>query len=217
MFILLAMAISEPPDMNRHTFANLRKVTCRGYEGLVSFNEVLPFFFIPSVETLLVDRCRDKHAYLDLDRNRKRSYYPRPKLGASVSSLSLEQSVFQPKVLKGIIQSCPALRSFTISLYDDNCDEGMEEHLQLLDPPLICEALHSARNSLVNLKLAISGFEYYEEGMAGIQPIALRRLEVLDLCDFYQEVKGFLDWEGVVQEEGLVVAAFAKAGIILKT
>lgn len=165
----LALAASETGNLHSSHFTKLRKISYLGHYSLISFNEVVPCFFLPSVETLLVDCCADKYTYLNLDHNRKRIYYPHPKNGSSISTLVLEQSVFKPNILRGIIRQCRALKSFTFSYLNDKSIDFTGD-VRFLDPPAFKEALFSAKSSLYELRLGLSAF-YFPKSYGLLRPM----------------------------------------------
>ncbi|KAL8818371.1 MAG: hypothetical protein Q9191_007956 [Dirinaria sp. TL-2023a] len=157
---VLALYTAQSPDWINYSFDHLRKVSYCGALKLLDFDQVVPCFFLPSVETILLDRCEDKWTWDNLDHNRKRIYYPFPKHGSKITTLKLERSLFKPNIVKGIVRSCPALRSFAFSLHHQQRLD-LEKSLAIADPPKILEAISSAQNNLVELKLGISCFFYY--------------------------------------------------------
>ena len=157
---VLGLFTSQPSNRHHYNFANLRKVSYQGDKDLFDFNQVVPCFFLPSIEAIILDRCKDKWTWDNLDHNRKRIYYPMPKHGSKVTTLNFERSLFKPSIIRGIVRSCPALRSFTFSLHQAQRLD-LEESLAVLDPPMLLDAINSARKSLVHLKLGISSFEFY--------------------------------------------------------
>ena len=186
---VLALFTSQVSNLRHYSFAHLRKLSYQGGSSLADFNQVVPCFFLPSVEAILLDRCKDKWTWDNLDNKRKRIYYPFPKHGSKVTTLKLEHSLFKPSILKGIVRSCPALRSFAFSLHQDQRLD-LEESLAILDPPSVLEAIRSTQKTLVDLKLGISSFYYYHwllrtQRRPFIQPIgslrAFSKLSVLDI------------------------------------
>ena len=95
---VLALFTSHSSNRHRYNFTKLRKVSYQGDNDLFDFDQAVPSFFLPSMEGILLDFCKDKWTWDNLDHNRKRIYYPMPKHGLKVTTLNLERSLFKPSI-----------------------------------------------------------------------------------------------------------------------
>lgn len=187
---ILGRTISGPLLPNFHNFANLREVFCAGPRDkpFFNFDEVLPFFRLPSMQRVFTWGCRDPHGPKGLNRDRKRIYYPLMKPGQSnITEIRLEFSEFLPRIVEGMVRSCRALEAFTVS-YDlsyecavhgvshSHDDTTWSHALAVLDPPELGKALSAAKHSLRQLKAHVEDFICYRRfkallGRPQIKPI----------------------------------------------
>lgn len=172
---IIGRTISGPLPENAHNFAHLRHITYSGSNDkpFFNFHEVLPFFRLPSMQRVFTIGCRDPHGPEGLEKGRKRIYYPLMKAGqSSITDLRLLFSEFKPSIIEGMVRSCRALESFSMS-YDLSyeCpvhgtsyphDHTKRTHaLAVLDPPELGKALSSAKHSLRTLKVHVDNFRCY--------------------------------------------------------
>ena len=191
---VLALAVSGPLAPDAHDFANLRQIIFTGGTPVFNFNDILPFFFLPSMQSVITIGCRDPHGPLGLEENRKRIYYPLPKGTSEITNLSLEHSEFKPRIMEGIVRACRALETLSVSYAlrgfpDPNEYPDIYSALAIFEPRKLGEAVSSAKHSLRNLKLHVASFANHNyltisQGDPVIQPIGcLRSFERLSTLD----------------------------------
>jgi len=200
---IIGRTISGPLPTNSHNFANLRHITYSGSEDkpFFNFHEVLPFFRLPSMQHVFTIGCRDPHGPEGLEKGRKRIYYPLMKVGeSSITDIELQYSEFKPRIIEGMVRSCRALESFSVSYdlsYEYNLHGASHSHdhtktshaLAVLDPPELGKALSSAKNSLQVLKVYVEEFICHQafrglQGAPHIKPIgSLREFERLSTIE----------------------------------
>jgi len=178
---IIGRTISGPLPANSHNFAHLQHITYAGStdKPFFNFHEVLPFFRLPSMQRVFTIGCRDPHGPGGLEKGRKRIYYPLMRAGeSSITDIRLQSSEFKPRIIEGMVRSCRALESFSVSYdlsyeYTLHGDSHSHDHtkrshaLAVLDPPELGKALSSAKQSLRILKVYVEDFICYQ-GFRGL-------------------------------------------------
>ena len=180
---ILHLAVPQSSTPENDEFTRLREVEFTGWNHSFRFNEILPFFHLPSVRSVLTRGCWDPHGPLELADNRKRDPHLLPIGTSGITKIILEHSRLKPRLLERIVRSCRALESLLISytfreaLFPDLSTPS--SYLTVLDPPGIRQALSWAKHSLRSLTLHAAMLVDYEAPFEIFAGLAIKPLGCL--------------------------------------
>lgn len=170
---LFGLASSGHRPESANGFARLQKITYRMSEDRISpgnmpytrtaddrrlrFNETIPFFWLPSIRTIVTDMSWDPYGPQNIDKNRSRIYYPLPRGTSTITRLKLKNISIKPRVVEGILRSCRALESLSLSYNLRRLSESadfpeVEDYLAVVNPKALVGVLRAFIRIHVNIE-----------------------------------------------------------------
>ena len=160
---VLGRGVLSPVALDISRFTRLQKIEYWG-EMCPESNEILRFFLLPSMQTVLVKFRWDPHVPKGLDASRQRMYYPLPNGTSSITTSELKIINIKPRTIEGIVRSSRALETCSASyavgpaLYRDLPVDY--EFPDALGPPKLAKTLSWAKHILRYLKFHVQSFEH---------------------------------------------------------